>query len=105
MLEFSHFYIFCSLGLAYAGSARDDIIEILLPVLSDEKSQMECVGMTALALGMIAVSTCNGEVTENILQTMMEKSEDQLKDPFARYLALGLGLTYLGEASSNRVDN
>jgi 26S proteasome regulatory subunit N1 len=85
------------LGLAYAGSARDDIIEILIPVLSDEKSQMECVGMTALALGMIAVSTCNGEVTENILQTMMEKPEDQLKDPFAKYLALGLGLTYLGK--------
>ena len=52
--------------------------------------------MAALACGMIAIGTCNGEVTSVILQTMMERTEVQLKDTFARFLALGLGLTYLG---------
>lgn len=53
--------------------------------------------MAALACGMIAVGSCNGEVTSTILQTMMERSETDLKDTYARYLALGLALTYLGK--------
>eukprot|EP00057_Strongylocentrotus_purpuratus_P008602 XP_011663076.1 PREDICTED: 26S proteasome non-ATPase regulatory subunit 2 [Strongylocentrotus purpuratus] len=85
------------LGLAYAGSNREDVISLLLPALADTKSNMEVVGITALALGLIAVGTCNGEVTSTILQTLMEKTKLELKDNFARYLALGLALTYLGK--------
>lgn len=53
--------------------------------------------MTALACGMIAVGSCNGDVTSTILQTIMEKSETELKDTYARWLPLGLGLNHLGE--------
>ena len=53
--------------------------------------------MAALACGMIAVGSCNGEVTSTILQTMMERSEADLKDTYSRYLGLGLALCYLGE--------
>lgn len=52
--------------------------------------------MAALACGMISVGSCNGEVTSTILQTMMERSEADLKDTYSRYLALGLALAYLG---------
>ena len=45
---------------------------------------------------MIAVGTCHGNVCSTILQTLMEKSEADLKDPFAKFLALGLGLVFLG---------
>ncbi|XP_072163090.1 26S proteasome non-ATPase regulatory subunit 2-like [Diadema setosum] len=85
------------LGLAYAGSNREDVIQLLLPALADSKSSMEVVGVTALSLGLIAVGTCNGEVTSTILQTLMEKTKLELKDNFSRYLALGLALTYLGK--------
>ena len=53
--------------------------------------------MAALSCGMIAVGSCNGEVTSTILQTLMEKSEADLKDTYGRFLALGLGLCYLGK--------
>ena len=56
----------------------------------------EVVGVAALACGLIAIGTCNGEVTSVILQTMMERSASELKDHFARFLALGLGLVHLG---------
>lgn len=56
--------------------------------------------MTALACGMIAVGSCNGDVTSTILQTIMEKSETELKDTYARWLPLGLGLNHLGEGTS-----
>ena len=85
-----------SLGLAYAGSNREDILSSLLPVFGDSKSTMEVVGMTALACGMISVGSCNGEVTSTILQTLLEKTELELKDTYAIYLALGLGFVYLG---------
>lgn len=115
----------CRLGLAYAGSNREDVLSLLLPVMGDSKSSMEvrecptgsslislcssvfdssrvcvCVqvaGVTALACGMIAVGSCNGDVTSTILQTIMEKSEQELKDTYARWLPLGLGLNHLGE--------
>ncbi|XP_076353645.1 regulatory particle non-ATPase 1 [Tachypleus tridentatus] len=85
------------LGLAYAGSNREDVLGLLLPVLSDSKSTVEVVGMAALACGLIAVGSCNGDVTSSILQTLMEKSESDLKEPYAKFLPLGLGLCYLGK--------
>jgi len=89
------------LGLAYAGSDRAEIIQLLLPVFADATvaSNMEIVGMTALALGLISVGSCNDDVTTVLLQTLMEKSEKsglELKDPFAKFLPLGIGLCFLG---------
>uniref|UniRef100_A0A8C2ZFC0 26S proteasome non-ATPase regulatory subunit 2 n=1 Tax=Cyclopterus lumpus TaxID=8103 RepID=A0A8C2ZFC0_CYCLU len=88
------------LGLAYAGSNREDVLSLLLPVMGDSKSSMEVVGVTALACGMIAVGSCNGDVTSTIVQTIMEKSEQELKDTYARWLPLGLGLNHLGKGEA-----
>merc|ERR1712136_252387 len=85
------------LGLAYAGSNREDVLSLLLPVLSNAKSSMEAIGVAAMACGLVAVGSCNTDVTSALLQTLMEKSEVELKDTFARFLPLGLGLTYLGK--------
>jgi len=87
------------LGLAYAGSNRDDVISLILPVLSDSRNAMEVAGIAAVACGLISVGSCNGSVTSTIAQTLMERndaSSADLKDPFARFLALGLGLAFLG---------
>uniref|UniRef100_A0A8C1L425 26S proteasome non-ATPase regulatory subunit 2 n=1 Tax=Cyprinus carpio TaxID=7962 RepID=A0A8C1L425_CYPCA len=88
------------LGLAYAGSNREDVLSLLLPVMGDSKSSMEVAGVTALACGMIAVGSCNGDVTSTVLQTIMEKSEQELKDTYARWLPLGLGLNHLGKGEA-----
>ncbi|KJE88511.1 proteasome 26S subunit [Capsaspora owczarzaki ATCC 30864] len=84
-------------GLAYAGSARAEFVDLLTPALNDTQSSMEVVGVAALALGLIFVGTCDGEVTSAILQTMMERTDAQLQDTYARFLAVGLGLTCLGK--------
>lgn len=46
---------------------------------------------------MIAVGSCNGDVTSTIIQTMMERSDADLKDTYGRFLALGLALAFLGK--------
>ena len=53
--------------------------------------------MAALSCSMIAVGTCNGDITENILQVMMERDPGDLSKTSARYLALALALLYLGK--------
>lgn len=87
------------LGLAYAGSNRADVIQLILPVFSSEKksgSTNEVLGIAALALGMIAVGSCNAEVTDKLTEVIMERTESDFRDTFSKFLFLGLGLVYLG---------
>lgn len=87
------------LGIAYAGSNRGMVLELIGTVFSCDKktsASNEVMGIAALALGMIAVGSCNAEVTNILLQTIMERTEADLKDTYTRFLPLGLGLVYLG---------
>ncbi|KAI7885318.1 26S proteasome regulatory complex, non-ATPase subcomplex, Rpn1 subunit [Lichtheimia hyalospora FSU 10163] len=84
------------LALAYAGSARQEVSELLLPIVSDTSLSMELSGLAALALGMIFVGTCDGDISSTILQTMIEREENHLKDTWGRFMALGLALLFLG---------
>jgi 26S proteasome regulatory subunit N1 len=72
---------------------------VYLAVLTDVYV-LQIIGVAALACGLIAVGSSNGTVTSAIAQTLMERNEASsadLKDPFARFLALGLGLSFLGK--------
>ena len=85
------------LGLAYAGSNREAVVSLLIPVLSNRKSSWEVIGVAGLALGMVAVGSCNSHVTTAIMHTLMDQSETDLQDTYARFLPLGLGLCFLGK--------
>lgn len=90
------------LGLAYAGSNRAELLSTLIPVLTDPKSSNEVVGVTALSLGLIAVGSCNSEVTTSIMQVLIEKSETlDPKDYAHRFLPFALGLCILGKQNSS----
>jgi len=87
------------LALAYAGSHREDLARLLLPHVADDAVSMEIGGLAALALGFIFVGSQHGEISETILQTLMEKYEradKSLDEKWARFMVLGLGLLYLG---------
>ncbi|KAL0274454.1 UNVERIFIED_CONTAM: hypothetical protein PYX00_006872 [Menopon gallinae] len=89
------------LGLAYAGSNRQAVLGLLFSVFMDPKSNIEVIGMASLACGLISVGSCNPEVTDVIVQTMMTpKNESDLRDTYARFLPLGLGLNLLGKQSA-----
>ena len=64
---------------------------------------MEVVGVSALALGLIAIGTANGEVTSTLMQTLLERSESELKETFSKFLALSIGLIYLGKGEQVEV--
>jgi 26S proteasome regulatory subunit N1 len=72
---------------------------LLLPLVGDETLTMSLAGLAALSLGFVFVGSCNGEIAGTILQTMMERDPSQLTDKWARFMALGLALLYLGASS------
>lgn len=87
------------LGIAYAGSNRAIVIDTLKTVFasnSKNAANVEIMGIAALSLGLISVGSCNAEITEILLQTVMRLSTSDLKDTYSRFLWLGLGLLYLG---------
>lgn len=85
------------MGIAYAGKDRADAISLISNVISDSSANMEIVGVSALSLGLIAIGTANGEVTSTLIQTLLERNEVELKETFSKFLALAIGLIYLGK--------
>lgn len=85
------------LGLAYAGSNKEELLEILLPVVEDVSLDMQLSAMAAVSLGLIFVGSSNHQVSEAIATTLMdEERQKHLKDKWTRFMALGLALLYFG---------
>ncbi|KZS97248.1 26S proteasome regulatory complex, non-ATPase subcomplex, Rpn1 subunit [Sistotremastrum niveocremeum HHB9708] len=89
------------LGMAYIGSYREDLLALLLPIIQDDTASMEVVSLTSLALGFIFVGSCSGDVAGVILQTLMEREDAHLSEKWARFMALGLALLYLGRQDAS----
>ncbi|KAJ9635033.1 proteasome regulatory particle base subunit [Knufia peltigerae] len=86
------------LGLSYAGSNREDLLDYLLPIVEDSTLDMQLSAMAAVSLGMVFVGSSNHQVAEAIAtQLMDEDRQRQLKDKWARFMALGLALLYFGK--------
>jgi 26S proteasome regulatory subunit N1 len=49
-----------ALGLAYAGTAKEDVRELLLPLVAPEEASVELVAYAALSLGLVYAGTCDG---------------------------------------------
>ncbi|KAG5943175.1 proteasome regulatory particle base subunit [Claviceps monticola] len=85
------------LGLSYAGSNKEEVLELLLPIIGDSSQEMQMSAMAALSLGLVFVGSSHPEVTEAIVTTLMdEERKAQLTDKWTRFLGLGLGLLYFG---------
>jgi 26S proteasome regulatory subunit N1 len=91
------------LGIAYAGSGRSDVLELLLPIVSDISVHIEQASLAALALGLVFVGTCNGDITSTILQTLMERDPSSLSNTYTRFMTLGLGLLFLAKQEAAEV--
>jgi len=85
------------LGLAYAGTAKEELLAMLLPFVTDTNLNMHISAMAALSLGMIFIGTSNADVSEAIVQTFFDEDRaESLKDKRTRFMALGLALLYFG---------
>jgi 26S proteasome regulatory subunit N1 len=105
------------LGLAYAGTARDDVMEDFMPNLTDAKSDADITAMSALALSMVFVGQCREDQATPMLEALMkhqvdtsaaekvQKATAEARDKLQgsalyRFQALALGLLYLGKKAA-----
>ncbi|KAL1990812.1 hypothetical protein VTN49DRAFT_5815 [Thermomyces lanuginosus] len=85
------------LGLSYAGSYKEELLDILLPIVEDSSLDMQLSAMAALSLGMIFIGSSNHQVSGSIAQTLLDEDrQKQLQDKWSRFMALGLALLYFG---------
>lgn len=85
------------LGIAFAGSANEEVLKLLLPLISDLDIPLEISCLAALALGHVFVGTCHGDITSTILQTLLERDFQELTNKYIKFMSLGLGLLYIGK--------
>lgn len=94
-----------SLGFAYAGTSHYSAVRALLESAYEEAgSSIELQAHIALALGLVNVGTCDTDLTELFVNTLMERgATDELTSTYSRYLCLALGLLYLGKQEEAEV--
>lgn len=86
------------LGLAYAGSNKLDLLDLLLPFVADTGYDMQISAVAALSLGLIFVGSAQSDVSEAIIQTFLDEDRNkQLKDKWTRFMTLGLALLFFGQ--------
>ena len=85
------------LGLAYAGTCKEEVQELLVPVIIDADVSLEIAAFAALSLGLVFASTQQEDCVQAILQALMTRSEAALSGPFANLVCLALGLLFLGK--------
>ncbi|KMZ67453.1 26S proteasome regulatory subunit N1 [Zostera marina] len=88
------------LGIAYAGSHKEELKVRLSSILGDSKTPLEVLAFTAITLGLVYVGSCCEEIAQSIIFALMDRSEAELSDPLVRFLPLALGLLYLGKQES-----
>ncbi|KAK7197658.1 proteasome regulatory non-ATPase subunit [Novymonas esmeraldas] len=94
------------LGNAYAGTRKEDVKEVLVPLLADSDQQLSVQCMAAYALATVFVASADEDISETMMNCLMEVPESKLKEPCVRYLILALGCMFLGrqEAADTLID-
>jgi len=64
------------LGFAYAGTQRVDLMELLAPILVDVSSPVDVAAVTALAVGLIFVSSANADLASTLIQAIQDRCVD-----------------------------
>ena len=85
------------LGLAYAGTNKEEVLEALLPIIEDTSANMQLSAMAALSLGLVFVGSSSDRVSEAIVTTLLDEDRQaQFKDKWTRFMFLGLALLFFG---------
>lgn len=86
-------------AMAYAGSEREDILELLAPFLGIEEDP-RIRAFASLAIGLVFVGTCNDSALSSVSEMIIQTNDDSKSiAQLIPIMALGLGLIFLGQQS------
>jgi 26S proteasome regulatory subunit N1 len=86
-----------ALGVAYAGQRREEVRDLLEPLLLSDSVSIGDASFAALTLGLVFAGSAHHELCGAMLQRLMESSETDLDQSLSRFLALGLALLFIGQ--------
>mmetsp|Transcript_18748 Transcript_18748/g.28791 ORF Transcript_18748/g.28791 Transcript_18748/m.28791 type:complete len:134 (-) Transcript_18748:1123-1524(-) len=58
--------ILMGLSMAYAGSARADLLEVISPIIVDSENSIELQAIASLSIGLIFCGSCDQDAAESI---------------------------------------
>lgn len=94
------------LGIAYAGSNKEDVKEVLLPVLMDGDVSADTASLAALSLGLVYIGSADEDLSMALLQVLSDRKDtyDATKDPLLPiFLPLALGFVFLGRQEAAEI--
>lgn len=87
------------LGIAYAGTQKEDLKEILLPILVDGEVSADVVSLAALSLGLTFIGSADEGLSMALLEAMADRKAtgDTTREPLVQILLpLAFGFLFLG---------
>ena len=82
------------LGLAYAGCQKEEVQELLVPVITDDEAPMDVVAFAALSLGLVFVGTCHEGACKPSCRRLCF-ARRRSRRSILHFICLGLGLLFL----------
>ncbi|EDO07346.1 26S protease regulatory RPN1 unit family protein [Babesia bovis T2Bo] len=93
------------LAFAYAGSNREALLEVLVPIAISDESEypLACIAMASLAIGLIFVGTGKQEASEALIQKLLDFTDNTMDMAAKCQIACGLALLHLGRMEATDV--
>ncbi|KCV72142.1 hypothetical protein H696_01546 [Fonticula alba] len=107
-----------ALGMAYSGSGRPDVADLLCNILADPSQPFDLCCFAGLALGLVQAGTADGESIAAFLDALICRDQQASactgptaaapggaalsSDPCSHFLVLGLALLLLGQQEKAR---
>lgn len=94
------------LGIAYAGTQKEDLKELLLPILVDAEVSADVVSVTALSLGLTFIGSADEGLSMALLEAMADRKAtgESTREPLVQILLpLAFGFLFLGRQDNVEV--
>lgn len=94
------------LGIAYAGSCKEEVKELLTPIVVDSTSSADSAALASLSLGLIYVASADEDLSVTLVQALSDRKDTAQVNTEAMLPALmplALGLLFLGKQEAVEV--
>eukprot|EP00917_Polyrhabdina_sp_WS-2016_P016988 GHVP01036740.1.p1 GENE.GHVP01036740.1~~GHVP01036740.1.p1 ORF type:complete len:898 (+),score=188.33 GHVP01036740.1:61-2754(+) len=98
------------LGFAFAGRQREDVRDLLVPIIVDPNNSVKEAGFAALSLALCFVGSSNSICSQAIIQAIIERSDTESDSSYtlevdeAILFPLALGCLFLGRCEDTETN-
>lgn len=96
------------LGIAYAATNKDDVRNVLVPVLMDVDTSADTAALAALSLGLVFIGSGDEDISMSLFQVLSDRKDTPEVNSEAMvpiFMPLALGLLFLGRQKAAEVVN